>query len=75
MDVRDEPQRQTAMRRTEAVETLPELPELPELSDLSELSLSELRTIQHPVLREVVEDLRERSTRPSEMLWGFNSAL
>ena len=72
MDVRDEPQRQTAMRRTEAEETLPELPEL---SDLSELSLSELRTIQHPVLREVVEDLRERSTRPSEMLWGFNSAL
>ncbi|MGW7409569.1 FxSxx-COOH cyclophane-containing RiPP peptide [Streptomyces sp. NPDC054833] len=66
MDVRDEPQRQSAMRRTEAEETLPEL---------SELSLSELRTIQHPVLREVVEDLRERSTRPSEMLWGFNSAL
>ncbi|MEV0178366.1 FxSxx-COOH cyclophane-containing RiPP peptide [Streptomyces sp. NPDC050625] len=75
MDVRDEPQRQTAMRRTEAEETLPELSELSELSGLSDLSLSELRTIQHPVLSEVVEDLRERSTRPSEMLWGFNSAL
>ncbi|MEU6063562.1 MULTISPECIES: FxSxx-COOH cyclophane-containing RiPP peptide [Streptomyces] len=66
MDVREESQRQGTMHRTEAEEALP---------DLSELSLSELRTIQHPVLREVVEDLRERSTRPSEMLWGFNSAL
>ncbi|UXY29878.1 FxSxx-COOH cyclophane-containing RiPP peptide [Streptomyces sp. HUAS TT20] len=66
MDVGNESQRQMAVHRTEAEEPLP---------DLSELSLPELRTIQHPVLREVVEDLRERSTRPSEMLWGFNSAL
>lgn len=69
MDVRDESQWQGTAHRTEAEETLPDLP------DLSELGLSELRTIQHPVLREVLEDLRERSTRPSEMLWGFNSAL
>jgi FXSXX-COOH protein len=45
---------------------------LPELLDLD---LEELRTIQHPVLREVLEGLRERAERPSEMLWGFNNAM
>ncbi|MGW4905890.1 FxSxx-COOH cyclophane-containing RiPP peptide [Streptomyces sp. NPDC004270] len=45
---------------------------LPELLDLD---LEELRTIQHPVLREVLDELRERAERPSEMLWGFNSAM
>ncbi|MGY0491830.1 FxSxx-COOH cyclophane-containing RiPP peptide [Streptomyces sp. WG-D5] len=43
--------------------------------DLTELSLAELRTAQHPVLDEVLTDLRERAERPGEMLWGFNSAL
>ncbi|MFE2068339.1 FXSXX-COOH protein [Streptomyces sp. Ag109_O5-1] len=45
---------------------------LPELLDLD---LEELRTAQHPVLREVLEGLRERAERPSEMLWGFNNAM
>ncbi|MGW2957692.1 FxSxx-COOH cyclophane-containing RiPP peptide [Streptomyces sp. NPDC001220] len=45
---------------------------LPELLDLD---LEELRTIQHPVLHEVLEGLRERAERPSEMLWGFNNAM
>ncbi|MEU0966632.1 FxSxx-COOH cyclophane-containing RiPP peptide [Streptomyces sp. NPDC005917] len=45
---------------------------LPELLDLD---LDELRTVQHPVLREVLEGLRERAERPGEMLWGFNSAM
>ncbi|MET8446645.1 FxSxx-COOH cyclophane-containing RiPP peptide [Streptomyces sp. NPDC005209] len=66
MDVRDTARQDTAAHGTQAREPLP---------DLLELGLTELRTLQHPVLREVVEDLRERSTRPSEMLWGFSSAL
>lgn len=45
------------------------------LPDLLELDLDELRTIQHPVLQDVLVDLRERAVRPSEMLWGFTSAL
>ncbi|MER7841839.1 FxSxx-COOH cyclophane-containing RiPP peptide [Streptomyces sp. NPDC096040] len=45
---------------------------LPELLDLD---LEELRTVQHPVLREVLDGLRERAERPSEMLWGFNNAM
>ncbi|WP_316783795.1 FxSxx-COOH cyclophane-containing RiPP peptide [Streptomyces sasae] len=45
---------------------------LPELLDLD---LEELRTLQHPVLRAVLEELRERAERPSEMLWGFNQAM
>ncbi|MCX5267179.1 FxSxx-COOH cyclophane-containing RiPP peptide [Streptomyces sp. NBC_00199] len=45
------------------------------LPDLLALDLAELRTIGHPVLREVVEDLRERAGRSSETLWGFDSVL
>lgn len=45
---------------------------LPELLDLD---LEELRTVQHPVLQEVLEGLRQRAERPSEMLWGFNNAM
>ncbi|WTN46587.1 FxSxx-COOH protein [Streptomyces sp. NBC_00631] len=45
------------------------------LPDLLGLDLEELRTVQHPVLRDVLEGLRERAERPSEMLWGFNNAL
>ncbi|MEV6194839.1 FxSxx-COOH cyclophane-containing RiPP peptide [Streptomyces sp. NPDC051920] len=42
--------------------------------DLLELDLAELRTVQHPVLTEVLADLRARSEEPSEILWGFNNA-
>ncbi|WP_329301624.1 FxSxx-COOH protein [Streptomyces sp. NBC_00659] len=50
---------------------MPDPAELPELLDLD---LAELRTVQHPVLAEVLADLRTRSGQPSEILWGFNSA-
>ncbi|MFB7501535.1 FxSxx-COOH cyclophane-containing RiPP peptide [Streptomyces sp. NPDC056161] len=45
------------------------------LPDLLDLDLEMLRTIEHPVLREVLDGLRERAERPSEMLWGFNRSL
>lgn len=45
-----------------------------QLPDLLELDLADLRTIQHPVLAEVLAELRERAGQPSEMLWGFNNA-
>ncbi|WP_330459778.1 FxSxx-COOH protein [Streptomyces sp. NBC_00820] len=45
------------------------------LPDLLALDLEELRTVEHPVLQEVLAGLRERAERPSEMLWGFNSSL
>lgn len=45
------------------------------LPDLLRLDLAELRTVEHPVLREVLAELRERAARPSEMLWGFNNSL
>ncbi|MFE0513412.1 FxSxx-COOH cyclophane-containing RiPP peptide [Streptomyces sp. NPDC058964] len=44
------------------------------LPDLTELALAELRTVRHPVLREVLAELRERSRRPSETLWGWNNS-
>jgi FXSXX-COOH protein len=44
------------------------------LPDLLELDLADLRTIQHPVLTEVLAELRERAEQPTEMLWGFNNA-
>jgi FXSXX-COOH protein len=44
------------------------------LPDVLELGLAELRTVTHPVLREVLESLRERAARPSEMLWGFGQS-
>jgi len=47
---------------------------LPDLPDLLELDLADLRTIQHPVLTEVLEELRERAGQPSEILWGFNNS-
>ncbi|MEU2713812.1 FxSxx-COOH cyclophane-containing RiPP peptide [Streptomyces sp. NPDC007205] len=43
--------------------------------DLAALDLEELRTVEHPVLKEVLAGLRERAERPSEMLWGFNNCL
>ncbi|MFF6997265.1 FxSxx-COOH cyclophane-containing RiPP peptide [Streptomyces sp. NPDC008313] len=45
------------------------------LPDLLSLDLADLRTVRHPVLGEVLEELRERARQPSEVLWGFNSAL
>ncbi|MEU0780916.1 FxSxx-COOH cyclophane-containing RiPP peptide [Streptomyces sp. NPDC006173] len=45
-----------------------------ELPDLLELDLAELRAVRHPVLDEVLADLRERAAQPSEILWGFNNS-
>lgn len=50
------------------------LPDLPDLPDLLGLDLETLRTLHHPVLAEVVADLRGRAEQPQEMLWGFTSA-
>ncbi|MFG2600939.1 FxSxx-COOH cyclophane-containing RiPP peptide [Streptomyces sp. NPDC048462] len=44
------------------------------LPDLLGLDLETLRTLRHPVLSEVVADLRGRAEQPREMLWGFNNA-
>ncbi|MGS2590373.1 FxSxx-COOH cyclophane-containing RiPP peptide [Streptomyces hebeiensis] len=44
------------------------------LPDLLELDLATLRTLDHPVLAEVVAELRARAEQPREMLWGFNNA-
>ncbi|MFJ3232717.1 FxSxx-COOH cyclophane-containing RiPP peptide [Streptomyces sp. NPDC086787] len=44
------------------------------LPDVLTMSLAELRTARHPVLREVLADLRELAARPGEMLWGFSSS-
>ncbi|WP_395573309.1 FxSxx-COOH cyclophane-containing RiPP peptide [Streptomyces sp. BK79] len=44
------------------------------LPDLLELDLAELSTIEHPVLREVLGELRARAAEPSEMLWGFDNS-
>ncbi|MFE3137516.1 FxSxx-COOH cyclophane-containing RiPP peptide [Streptomyces scopuliridis] len=44
------------------------------LPDLLELDLEALRTLDHPVLAEVVADLRGRAEQPREMLWGFTNA-
>lgn len=45
-----------------------------ELPDLLGLDLATLRTLDHPVLAEVVADLRGRAEQPKEMLWGFTNA-
>ncbi|WP_405899863.1 FxSxx-COOH protein [Streptomyces sp. NBC_00727] len=44
------------------------------LPDLLGLDLATLRTMDHPVLAEVVADLRGRAEQPEEMLWGFTNA-
>lgn len=51
----------------------PDPADLP-VPDLLELDLAELRTVRHPVLTDVLADLRARAGEPSEMLWGFNNA-
>jgi FXSXX-COOH protein len=45
-----------------------------DLPDLLELDLEKLRTLEHPVLAELLERLRTRTEAPTEVLWGFNSA-
>ncbi|MFG2310099.1 FxSxx-COOH cyclophane-containing RiPP peptide [Streptomyces sp. NPDC048566] len=45
-----------------------------EVPDLLELDLAHLRSLRHPVLDEVLADLRERAGLPSETLWGFNNS-
>ncbi|MGW2045565.1 FxSxx-COOH cyclophane-containing RiPP peptide [Streptomyces sp. NPDC001858] len=59
------------MDSTDGAEPTVELSALP---DLTELSLAELATIRHPLLQEVLADLRERAKRPSDVLWGFSSS-
>ncbi|GGU45845.1 FxSxx-COOH cyclophane-containing RiPP peptide [Streptomyces daghestanicus] len=44
------------------------------LPDLLGLDLAELGTIEHPVLREVLQDLRARAAEPSDMMWGFDNS-
>jgi len=44
-----------------------------ELPDLVSLDLEELRNVDHPVLRDLVDELRERAVRPGETLWRFDS--
>ncbi|MEU3959157.1 FxSxx-COOH cyclophane-containing RiPP peptide [Streptomyces buecherae] len=44
------------------------------LPDVLGLDLATLRTLEHPVLDEVLGDLRDRVAQPREMLWAFNSA-
>ncbi|GGS00717.1 hypothetical protein GCM10010269_44570 [Streptomyces humidus] len=80
MDVRGEP---TGMTRAAGTAVAPRAPDetfapdpLPEpLPDLLALDLTELGTIGHPVLREVVAELRDRAGLSSETLWGFDSVL
>ncbi|WP_314218812.1 FxSxx-COOH cyclophane-containing RiPP peptide [Streptomyces zaehneri] len=58
------------------VTVAPEAPGAGEpLPDLLSLGLTELGTIEHPVLLELLEELRDRAGRASEPLWGFASAL
>ncbi|MEU2262431.1 FxSxx-COOH cyclophane-containing RiPP peptide [Streptomyces sp. NPDC019645] len=45
-----------------------------ELPDLLGLDLEQLRTLDHPVLSEVLAELRDRAGQPREMLWGFTNA-
>jgi len=66
-DERSEPPPEAPVAGATRAETSEPLP------DLLALDLGELRTIEHPVLSEVLTELRERAARPREMLWGFNS--
>ncbi|MER6790170.1 FxSxx-COOH cyclophane-containing RiPP peptide [Streptomyces sp. NPDC000658] len=78
MDVRGEPTGMTcaAGAATAVAPPAPEETRAAEpLPDLLALDLTELGTIGHPVLREVVAELRDRASRSSETLWGFDSVL
>ncbi|WP_078877224.1 FxSxx-COOH cyclophane-containing RiPP peptide [Streptomyces sp. 150FB] len=63
-----------AMDAPDSAETPEVAPDRGELPDLLALDLTALRTLDHPVLSEVVADLRGRAGQPREMLWGFNNA-
>ncbi len=41
------------------------------LPDLLGLSLGELRRLEHPVLSEILDELRCRMSRTGETLWDF----
>lgn len=44
--------------------------------DVPAMDLETLRTVDHPVLSELVSDLRERLARPgAESLWGHDSSM
>ncbi len=44
--------------------------------DLAEVDLETLRTVEHPVLAALVDDLRVRVAAPgSEALWGFDNSM
>jgi FXSXX-COOH protein len=68
MDIQGETGAEQALPGTGEPEPLPDLP------DLLELDLAQLGTIEHPVLREVLGELRARAAEPSEMLWGFDNS-
>jgi FXSXX-COOH protein len=52
----------------------PAVPEAGIDIDLLGMDLESLRTVEHPVLSELVSDLRERIAAPgSEALWGFDN--
>ncbi|MET7509146.1 FxSxx-COOH cyclophane-containing RiPP peptide [Streptomyces albidoflavus] len=44
------------------------------LPDLLDLDLESLRTLDHPVLTELLDDLRVRGAAPREMLWTFDNS-
>ncbi|WP_335935679.1 FxSxx-COOH cyclophane-containing RiPP peptide [Streptomyces sp. PTD5-9] len=44
------------------------------LPELLELDLETLRTLDHPVLRDLVAELCGRAEQPRETLWGFTNA-
>lgn len=79
MDIRDEFSRKPVLRGEppSAGEPVPagtEGPSARPLPDLLALDLAELGGIDHPVLREVLGELRARAAEPSEMLWGFDNS-
>ncbi|MEU5365915.1 FxSxx-COOH cyclophane-containing RiPP peptide [Streptomyces sp. NPDC005925] len=79
MGVRDESAHEQALTGEPALAGEPVLagaagPPARPLPDLLTLDLAELGSIDHPVLREVLGELRTRATEPSEMLWGFDNS-
>jgi FXSXX-COOH protein len=51
-------------------------PDAPDAPDVLALDLESLRTVDHPVLSALVDDLRERAAAPgTQALWGFDNAM
>ncbi|WP_436738892.1 FxSxx-COOH cyclophane-containing RiPP peptide [Streptomyces sp. BBFR102] len=44
------------------------------LPDLLDLDLESLRTLDHPVLTELLDDLRDRTSAPGETVWTFDNS-